>query len=131
MLAICVQYACLLRCCWPPGDANERMLLQPAAVPVDVEDDVHVLAVRVVDHLFDARHPARIDGRARRMVWQSHAAGMRMALKPAAFTALMNAWLAAGLPQAVSPHWASSVLPRFQPTRDLAGNLRRGRKVCE
>src|SRR5688500_2518598 len=50
------------------------------------------------------------------LVWQFQAAGMRMELKPAALTALMNAWLTAGFPQAVSPHWASSVLPRFQPT---------------
>ena len=41
---------------------------------------------------------------------------MRMELKPAAFTALMSVWLAAGLPHAVSLQMASSVLPRFQPT---------------
>src|SRR6185503_9571212 len=40
---------------------------------------------------------------------------MRMALKPAAFTELISAWLVAGLPHAVSPQIASSVLPRFQP----------------
>src|SRR5262245_50995367 len=51
------------------------------------------------------------------LVWQFQAAGMRMALKPAALTLLMNACVTCGLPQAVSPHWASSVLPRFQPTR--------------
>ena len=39
-----------------------------------------------------------------------------MALKPAALTALMSCWLVAGLPHAVSPQMASSVLPRFQPT---------------
>src|SRR6188508_1763159 len=47
--------------------------------------------------------------------WQFHAAGTRMALKPAAFTALIKVCVVAGLPHAVSPHWASSVLPRFQP----------------
>src|SRR5690349_4580009 len=41
---------------------------------------------------------------------------MRMELKPAAFTALMSVCVVAGLPHAVSPHMASSVLPRFQPT---------------
>ena len=41
---------------------------------------------------------------------------MRMELNPAAFTALMSVWLAAGLPHAVSLQMASSVLPRFQPT---------------
>src|SRR6185503_8215686 len=49
-------------------------------------------------------------------VWQSQDTGMRMALKPAAFTELISAWLVAGLPHAVSLQMASSVLPRFQPT---------------
>src|ERR1044071_746649 len=49
------------------------------------------------------------------VMWQFQDTGMRMALKPAAFTALISAWLVTGLPHAVSPQMASSVLPRFQP----------------
>src|SRR6476619_4126111 len=47
--------------------------------------------------------------------WQSHAAGMRTALNPAALTALISVCETTGLPQAVSPHWASIVLPMFHP----------------
>src|SRR5688572_5552781 len=49
------------------------------------------------------------------VMWQFQEIGMRMALKPAALTELINAWLVAGLPQAVSLQIASSVLPRLQP----------------
>src|SRR6185436_9078715 len=49
------------------------------------------------------------------VMWQFQDTGMRMALKPAVLTALISAWLVAGLPHAVSPQIASSVLPRFQP----------------
>jgi hypothetical protein len=49
------------------------------------------------------------------VMWQFQDTGMRMALKPAAFTELMSCWLVAGFPQAVSLQMASSVLPRFQP----------------
>src|SRR6185436_19011315 len=50
------------------------------------------------------------------VMWQFQDTGMRIALKPAALTALMSCWLVAGLPHAVSLQMASSVLPRFQPT---------------
>lgn len=43
----------------------KRMFLQPAAIPMDVQDHVHVLVVRVVHHLFDARHPGGVDGLCR------------------------------------------------------------------
>src|SRR6185503_14391149 len=49
------------------------------------------------------------------VMWQFQDTGIRMALNPAALTLLISAWLAAGLPHAVSPQMASSVLPRFQP----------------
>src|SRR6185369_16096692 len=37
------------------------------------------------------------------------------ALNPPALTLSINCWVTFGLPQAFSPHWASSVLPMFQP----------------
>ena len=38
------------------------IVLQPAAVPVDVENNIHAVIGRIIDHLFHACHPGRVDG---------------------------------------------------------------------
>ena len=57
------------------------------------------------------------------VMWQFHAAGMRMALKPAAFTALISVCVVAGLPQAVELWAACGVGPRAEPARAGADRI--------
>src|SRR5689334_6164428 len=63
--------------------------------------------------------------------WQSHAAGMRMALKPAAFTLSISCCVTVALPHAVSPQIASIVLPRFQPIWICPATWVAGGSVCD
>src|SRR6185437_3526120 len=49
------------------------------------------------------------------VAWQSQAQGSRTALKPEALTRSMNCCVGCTPPQAVTLHWDSKVLPKFQP----------------
>ena len=62
--------------------SGRKVAIQPAAVPVIVDDDIHSRGDSPVNRLFDLRHVSGID----LMVWlalESHAQGMRTALNPA------------------------------------------------
>ena len=106
----------------------QRVFLEPATIPVDVEDHIHPLAVGVVHHLLHASHPCRIDCERALIGVAIPGSGNAHGIEPGGLYAV-DELLGDGR---VTPRGFTADglerIPEVPADGDLAGHLRRRRK---